>query len=118
MLPQHELDSLRAEIEAVTLQDTCHILSRTLTADTMGAPVETWGTASYNVSCRLDHVAGGENIQGGAIQPFYRYMLTVPYGTTLTELNRVKHAGTTYAVKSVSSGSMIACLRAELEKIG
>ena len=118
MLPQCELDSLRAEIEAVTLPDTCSILSRTLSVDTAGAPVETWGTATVSVACRLDHVRGTEAIQGGAIQPNYHYILTVPYETVITAANRVKHDSITYSVKSVSSGSLLACLRAELEKIG
>lgn len=118
MLTQCEIDDLRTEFIVQAMPDTCHILSRTLSVDTMGAPVETWGTASYNVPCRLDHVKGGEAITGGAIQPFYSYMLTLPFGTGITSLNRVKHDAITYAVKSVSSGSQVACLRCELEKIG
>jgi hypothetical protein len=118
MLPQHELDDLRDELIVQVMPDTCYILSRTLSVDTMGAPVETWGTASYNVACRLDHTKGNEVISGGAIQPYYAYMLTVPFGTSITSLNRVKHDSITYSVKSVSSGSYVACLRCELEKIG
>lgn len=118
MLPTNELTALRAELESLTLPDTCAILSRTLSVDTMGAPVETWGTATASVACRLDHKQGGEQIQGGAIQPHYSFTLTLPYDTTITAANRVKHGGVTYSVKAVSSGSLLACLRCELEKIG
>lgn len=118
MLTQLELDDLRDEFTVQVMPDTCHVLSRVLSVDTMGAPVETWGTASYNVPCRLDHATGSEQISGGAIQPYYHYMLTLPWGTSISSLNRVKHDSIIYSVKSVSSGTYVACLRCELEKIG
>jgi len=118
MFPQSELEAFRAELESLTLPDTCAILSRTISADTMGAPVETWGTTTPSVACRLDHRQGGEQLQGGAIQPYFSYVLTLPYNTAITAANRVKHDNVTYSVKSVTSGSLLACLRCELEKIG
>lgn len=117
-MPQAELDDLRRELELLTLPDTCAILTRTVSVDAMGAPVETWGTATASIACRLDHRQGGEQIQGGSIQPYFRYVLTLPYDAEITPADRVKHAGIIYAVKSVSSGSLTACIRCELEKIG
>lgn len=118
MLPANELDALRLELEAVTLPDTCDILSLTRSRGSMGDFTETWGTASANVPCRLDHRSGNEVSIGTALQPVYSYVLTLPWNTTVTAANRIKHAGQTYSVKSVSFGSLNACLRCELEIIG
>lgn len=95
-----ELSAMREALETL-LPDTCNILSVTEASDGAGGVTQTWGTASASVACRVDYQSGMESIHGGAVQPYSRHILTVPYDTTVTEQNKVEHGGNTYHVTSV-----------------
>ena len=113
------LTAMRDAIETM-LPDTCNILSVTLTPDGMGGNTETWGTASSGVACRVDLITNDtyELVKGAALQSYPRYMLSVPYDTTLAVENRIEHNSITYAVVKVNtSQSWKAVGRAVLELV-
>ena len=123
MLPDsREIARWRSDLEDATLPDTCNLLTPTNTPDGMGGLTTTWGTATVGVACRLDRNPTQmrysiEAMSGGAIQAYQRLNLTLPQGTTITELYRVEHGGVTYNVTSVNAGSWLACVRAEVERV-
>jgi head-tail adaptor len=109
---------MREAIEDL-LPDTCNLLAVSESADGQGGFSQTWGTASSSVACRLDVVTGREQMAGGALQPFIRTMLSLPYNTTITDAYRVEHGGITYAVIAPpnTDQSWIAVKRVELERV-
>ena len=117
MLPDSELDRLRADI-LYTLTDTGDILSITRTSDGMGGFTEAWGTATASVACRLDQKQGREQLAGGGYQWYTTNVLSLPATATITTAHRFQMAGVTYAVASVNEGSGIAVKRAIVERVG
>lgn len=117
-LTADELAEMRDAIEDL-LPDTCDILSVTRTSNGEGGFTETWGTVSASVACRLDAISGTDHLSAGAIQPFTRWMLTVPYDTVINNTYRVSHGGYTYnVVGGVNTDtSWIASKRAVLERV-
>ena len=116
-LPARELDQMRADIEDL-LPDTCDILSVAYTADSEGGFAEAWGTATANVPCRIDFRSGTERLSGGAIQPYSKALLSVPYNTTISLTNRVKSGDYVWSILSLNDGqSWQAVKRAELERV-
>lgn len=112
-----ELAQMRADVVNL-MPDTCDILSVAYTRDGEGGLVETWGTATAGVACRIDYVRGDEQIAGGALQSYRRAMISLPYDTALTTTNRIYTDGRTYSVVSVNSGqSWKVAVRAELEVV-
>jgi hypothetical protein len=101
-LTSAELASMRTEINKL-LPDTCTIYTSTVTPDSMGGFTTAW-TAAGTVACRLDADLAGEGLLGGAVQPYERYTLTVPQGTTITGGNQVKIGSTTYNVVGINLG--------------
>ena len=116
MLTNEELSWMRDTLEEL-MPDTCNILSVTNTSDGMGGYTESWGTATANVSCRLDTVQGSYRDLEGAIQTYQKLVLTVPHDTTLTAENRIEHSSVTYQVIQPTAGSWLGVLRAEVEKV-
>lgn len=116
-LTARELAQMRADINDL-LPDTCDILSVAYTADGEGGFTEAWGTATANVACRIDYRSGTERLASGAIQPYSKAVLSVPYSTTISKTNRVKSGGYTWAIISLNDGqSWQAVKRAELERV-
>lgn len=112
-----ELAQMRADLEAMTLPDTCVIQSVTQVSDGQGGLVDTWA-ASGTVACRLDNLSGSRRPVGQSVQPFTSWTLTVPQSMAIDFSNRVVVNGFTFAVIAVSDvGSWIACKRAALEWI-
>jgi head-tail adaptor len=99
-LTSSELASMRTEINKL-LPDSCVIYSGTIVPDSMGGGTMNW-TAAGTVSCRIDAELDGEGLAGGGLQPFERYMLTVPHGTTISAVNQVKVNGATFNVIGVN----------------
>jgi hypothetical protein len=116
MLNASDLAYMRESI-AQLLPDTCSILTVTNTPDGFGGQTQTFGTTTS--ACRLDVISGMEQVIGGALQPYVRTMLSLPYDATITEANRVIHGGVTYAVTTPpnSDQSWIAVKRVTLERI-
>ena len=116
-LTARELAQMRKDI-ADLLPDVCDILSVAYTSDGEGGMTEAWGTATANVHCRIDYRSGRETLTGGAIQPYSKAVLSVPYNTTISKTNRVKSGGYTWAILSINDGqSWQAVKRAELERV-
>jgi head-tail adaptor len=102
-LSAEELRQMRDDIEDL-MPDTCNILSLAYTRDNQGGMIETWGTASASVLCRIDFSSGKEALVNAAVQPFVRAMLSVPYNTTITTSNRVTWGSYTFNVVAVNLG--------------
>ena len=110
------LTAMREAI-AELLPDTCYVLTVTDTPDGFGGVTQSYGTSAA-VSCRLDMKSSREPTQGGAIQQFSSYMLSVPYDTTIEETDNVLHNGIQYAVTSINEDiSWQAVKRVTLEVI-
>ena len=113
------LTAMRETI-AELLPDTCNTLTVTRIADGMGGVTETWGTAGTAVACRVDMeqgmMAGREILTADALRPYTKYILSIPYDTTITTDYRIEHSGATYAVTSVNTEqSWMAVKRCQLE---
>ena len=116
-LTARELAQMRADIEDL-FPDTCDILSVAYTADSEGGFAEAWGTATAGVHCRIDYRSGTERMTGGAIQPYNKAVISLPYNTTISTTNRIKSGGYTWAIVSLNDGqSWQAVKRAELERV-
>lgn len=116
-LTARELAQMRADIEDL-FPDTCDILSVAYTSDSEGGFAEAWGTATAGVHCRIDYRSGTERMTGGAIQPYSKAVLSIPYNTTISKTNRVKSGSYTWAIVSLNDGqSWQAVKRAELERV-
>ena len=116
MLSTSHLNYMRDVLEQL-MPDTCNILSVTRTSDGQGGMIDTWGTASASVICRLDAMQGSEIPVGGAIQPFRAYILTLPWDTTIAEANRIEVGTEVFNIKSVDKQkSWAATRRALLER--
>lgn len=119
LLTDSDLSYLRTAI-ADMFPDTCTILSEALSADGQGGQTSTWGTVSQNVACRLDEQTQFSRNQlvpsGGGLRESHRYMLSLPYDTTINAHDRVEIGSNTYNVISVNVDvSWIGVVRAVLE---
>ena len=111
-----ELAQMRSDIETL-LPDTCVINTLTSVSDGMGGQTNSW-EASGTVDCRLDRRSASEQLSGGAIRPYSEWVLTVPYGTSITVQNQVTHGGLTYNVTEVNTDkSWPDCVRATVEQV-
>ena len=116
-LTARELAQMQADILDL-LPDTCDILSEAYTADSEGGFTEAWGTATAGVHCRIDYRSGRETMTGGAIQPYSKAVLSIPYNTPISLTNRIKSGGYIWAVKSLNDGqSWKAVKRVEMERV-
>jgi len=105
-------------VVSAQLPDTCHLLTETQTANGQGGFTSTWGTATYNVACRLDSYRGSEKIVGDRTRDYHSFVLTLPYDTTITTDYRVEIGTATYAVTSEDTGkSWTLCKRLFVELI-
>jgi head-tail adaptor len=115
-LTDWELDDIRKAI-AETLPDVCSILTLTTVSDNMGELTQTW-TETDQAKCRLDAEVAGEGLAGAGLQPYERYTLTLPQGTTITTANRVKVGSTTYNIVAINlSPSWRASMRVKLQPV-
>ena len=116
-LTARELAQMQADIYDL-LPDTCDILSVAYTSDSEGGFAEAWGTATAGVKCRIDYRSGRESMTGGAIQPYSKAVLSVPYNTTISLTSRVKIGDYVWSILSINEGqSWQAVKRAELERV-
>jgi hypothetical protein len=117
MIPIKELEAMQLAINGL-LPDVCNILSLTKTPNGRGGVTESWGTASENVSCRLDFISGSESTVAMSNQPFTRWIMTLPYSTGVVPTNRIVHNSLTYNVIAINADtSWIASKRVLLEAI-
>jgi len=104
MLSEKELNAMRDSIGEL-LPDFCHLLTLTQVSDGAGGFTDSWGTATRNVSCRLDTRGGRETLFDGSIRPFNTLILSLPYDTEITEAYRVELDDFTYNVTNVNLGT-------------
>lgn len=118
MLPDSELNAIRAELEALTMPTTCYILAKTSVSDSMGGFTDTWGTVG-TAACRLDRASTGyERQSGGGVDAWQGWVLSLAHDTTITEAYRVVVGSSTFAVKAVDpEKSLNAVLRVYMEQI-
>ena len=104
-LTANELTSIRADI-ADLLPDTGYIIAVTNTPDgfggyTQGTAVKANGTVSYRLDPKL-LTQNDEKVAGGAIQPFFQWILTLQYNAPITTEDKFLCAeGKVYNVISV-----------------
>src|SRR5512139_1289604 len=103
LLNDWEITAMRDEVNGVALPGTCAILSLTLTSDGQGGYTETWGTATTSVACRIDPVQSREILSGDAVQPFSRFVVTLPYDATVTQENRIQIDTTQYNILGIDA---------------
>lgn len=96
-LSHKELMQMRADVQQL-LPDTCNLLTATTTSDGQGGATSAWGTATRNVSCRVDQISGSEHATDGSQRAFVSTQLALPYDTEITEAYRVEYNGNTYHV--------------------
>jgi SPP1 family predicted phage head-tail adaptor len=96
-MDKKELDMMRDAVELL-FPDVAQLLTVTRTTNGQGGFTEAWGTATRNVSCRIDQMVGRELMTDGALRPFVSLEMALPYDTVITEAYRVEHGGNTYAV--------------------
>lgn len=106
-LSNRELEEMREAVEPL-FPDVCNILTVTKAANGYGGITETWGTASSNVSCRLDAkssagMSGKEGVAGLSLIPFQSMVISLVYDQALTTAQRIEHGGNTYNITGVNS---------------
>lgn len=94
---------------AVLMPDTCTILSRTMTSDGEGGMTETWATAYANVKCRVDYLSAKETsaketAKAGSLTPYQSAIISMPYDTIITPVNRVQIGSSVFTVQAVNIG--------------
>lgn len=116
-LTTQELAQIRNDIELL-FPDTCNILSLTRTSDGQGGWSEAWGTATANVSCRIDYETGRESVNADSLKPYQAAYVSIPYDTTVTTANRIEINSIAHTVHSVNiNQSWIGVKRAKVEKV-
>jgi len=113
-----EIEWMRAEIEDVVMADSCNILTITYTSDGQGGLVESWGTATSGVLCRIAPMQNREMLSGDAMQPFRRFKVTLPHGTDVSEVSRLEISGVQYNILGIDTGKGWSLnMRLEVEKV-
>mgnify|MGYP001151829381 FL=1 len=117
-LSANELAQIRADVAGL-LPDTCDILEVTRTSDGAGSWVETWGTATADVRCRLDFRSyGKEAMNATVLTPFKGEIISMEYDETITTANRVLLNSVTYNITGVNDNqSWIGVKRVSVERV-
>jgi head-tail adaptor len=115
MLTDAELDSLRDDIEALTMPDTAVITRATYgTVESYGyGGTVTWsavGTASARVDPVRRDNSRDEDIAGREAGVDYR-QLTVPYDANIAQGDKVTVGGRTYDVRTVADDHSLRAVR-------
>jgi head-tail adaptor len=100
MLSASDLSYMRSAINEL-FPDTASILNLAWSSDGEGSQVETWGTIS-SCACRVDYGSGREAMTGGALMPYQKAVISMPYGTVVTPANRVKVDDDIFSVQAVN----------------
>lgn len=99
MIGAGEIEYMRETIEDA-LPGTAVIHAVTTTSDGLGGATEAWAAAG-TVSCRLSprqSTRGTEGVRGDQISAVNDWIVTLPWGSTVTEANRLVIDSETYEV--------------------
>jgi len=107
---------MRAQ-QAAALPDTCTISRRTLVSDGAGGYTETWTTAASGVACRLAVAQAAERILADRVVHEGGFVVTLPYGTSVTSKDRIVVGARTFEVAGVASGSWETAVRATCSEV-
>lgn len=104
ILSDNDLTLFR-DVQESALPDTLSIVSYTLSSDSMGG-----FTASSSAGSAAGRIGGtswqaDERVLAERLGVEKPYFITLPYGTTITEKNRITYGSRTFEVISVSQGS-------------
>lgn len=109
MLSDSDLQYMRDTVEQL-FPDTCYILSVTSTSDGQGGYTDTWGTAGTAL-CRIDAASSKsgfigqfDTITAGAIQESTKWMVSLPYDTTVTLNNKLSINSYEYSIVAADLG--------------
>jgi len=100
MLSSADLAYMRSAINEL-FPDTCNILSLSWSSDGEGGQTETWGTLSSS-ACRVDYGQGREAITGGALMPYQKAVISMPYDVVITPANRIELGGNVFSIQAVN----------------
>lgn len=76
----------------LSLSDTGNVLTAAATSDSGGGATISW-SAGAAVPCRIDPLAGREDIRASRISDESTHVLTVPAGTSISTANRFAITG-------------------------
>lgn len=71
----------------MALSDTGHVVNQVSTDDAGGGVTQVW-TAGTAIPCRIDDLAGGENLAAGRISDRSTHLITVPPNMVPTPIDR------------------------------
>ena len=96
---------LRPVHDDLALPDTCTILRTVTVSDGRGGTTQTESTIA-TVRCSLDvsGMSGQEYVAGSVENVNLPYVVTLPYGTDVTEQDRIGVGDRRFAVETVRSG--------------
>lgn len=96
---------LRPVHDDLALPDTCRIQRVTTVSDGRGGTTTTEATIG-TVRCALDvsGMSGSEYVAGSVESVNLPYVITMPYGTDVTEQDTIDVGDRTFAVETVRSG--------------
>ncbi len=117
MLTDANLARMR-EIQEGALPDTCTIQRATNGVDTIGQPTKTWADLADDVPCRLKQRRVAKIVGGERVFVITGWVLTLPWGTDFTALDRVVIGSRTFSVSGTNADeSWATALRAELVEV-
>lgn len=80
---------------------TASVQRATLTADTSGAPIDTYTTSIASIACRLNIRGGNEGERYGRHNTRYTHAVYADAGLDITEKDRIIVAGYTLEVNAI-----------------
>jgi head-tail adaptor len=100
MLTAADLAYMRSSINEL-FPDTCNILNLSWSSDNEGGQNESWGTLSSS-ACRVDYGQGREVMTGGALMPYQKATISLPYNATISTANRIQIDTDVFSIQAVN----------------
>ncbi len=109
MLTAADLSYMRSSINEL-FPDTCNILSGGWSSDGEGGQVETWGTLTPSVGCRVDYKVGKESNTGASLVPYQQAVISFAYDVTVSPANRIQVGSNLFSVQAGNGGQSWKCV--------
>ena len=94
-----ELASIRADIQAAAMDQTCVVQRKTTVDDGLGSKSESWATIATTVCGMTQPGAGLLENYGYKIGSLATWQICLPYGTNVAELDHLIVSGQTLDVQ-------------------